>query len=104
MAVDITGALPQLDNFTTGSADVVTKVTVGAAAGFVTFRPRTNAGKVVFGAAASTLTDGGALGAAEYVVLVADAATQIKVQGTRTFFVTSATASTVVEVVVEGGS
>ena len=103
MAVDITGALPQLSNLTTGLANVVTKVTVPSGATRITFVPRTNASKVCFGSAASGLTDGGALGAAEYVTLNANAATQLFLQGTFTFFVTSATPSTVVEVVVEGG-
>lgn len=103
MAVSITGGLPQLSNVTTGLANVVTQVTVPSSATRVTFRPRTNAGKVSFGSAASGLTDGGALGAASYVTLTADAASQLMVQGATTFYVTSATASTVVEVIVEGG-
>lgn len=103
MAVDITGALPQLSNLTTGLANVVTKVTVPSSATRVTFVPRTNAGKVSFGSAATGLTDGGALGAASYVTLTANASTELLLQGTFTFYVTSATAGTVVEVIVEGG-
>jgi hypothetical protein len=104
MAVAITGSLPQLDNLTTGSADVVTQITVGAGASKISFRPRANDAKLSFGAAASGLTDGGALGAAEYCTITAGAWTQLAIQGTRTFYITSGTGSTVIEVAVEGGA
>lgn len=104
MAVSFSGALPQLENVTTGAANVCTQIILPAGVAKITFRPRGADAKVSFGASASGLTDGGALGAAKHVTLATDAYSQIAVDGTMVFFLTSASAATVVEVVIEGAS
>lgn len=106
MATVFSQPSPNLKLLTTGLANIVTKVTVNA--DYVTFMPRTNASKLSYGEEASGLADGGALGSNGYKELPAGTGTKICCLGENgarretTFYVTSATASTVVEIDTEG--
>lgn len=104
MAQTLDGSqFPQLLRFTLGGIDVATQVLFPSAARTATVRFETNAGKLAF-----TGTDGGAVNA-NHIAVTADATHQFSVtdginvsKGVAGFFVASATASTVISVMVEG--
>ena len=99
-----TTTLPALDNVTTGAANVLQQIKLPLGDHCrISLYFRTNPGKVVFSG-----TDGGALGAADYLTIPADAWHEIHNgsardrKGVTSIYVTSATASTVVELLIEG--
>ena len=104
MAQTFDGAqYPDIQRFTLGGVDVATQVVIPPSCKSATVRFETNAGKLAFEG-----TDGGAVNAA-HIAITADAAHQFSMLdgigvsvGVTSFFVASATGSTVVSVMLEG--
>lgn len=108
MATTIASPLPAIANITlSATPGNVTQVIIPAGAARVSIKARTSAAKLALD---STLTDGAAIGASPYIALSADAMYEIRPFGMKkttadvlSYFIASATASVVVEVLVEGG-
>ena len=96
-------AYPQVARFTLGSTDVATQVVIPPTASPATVRFESNDGKLAFGG-----TDGGAVAAA-YIICAGDTTNEFSLldglgvsKGVTSFYVASATGSTVCSVMIEG--
>ena len=104
MAQTVDGsAYPQVARFTLGSTDVATQVVIPPTASTATVRFESNDGKLAFGG-----TDGGAVAAA-YIICAGDTTNEFSLldglgvsKGVTSFYVASATGSTVCSVMIEG--
>lgn len=108
MATTLAAPLPVVANITlSATPGNCSKVTIPANASRVSVKFRTNAGKLSFD---SALTDDGAIGASTFIACSADQMYEFRVAGldkvrgdVLSFYLASATASVVAEVLVEGG-
>ena len=96
-------AYPQVARFTLGSTDVATQVVIPPTASTAPVRFESNDGKLAFGG-----TDGGAVAAA-YIICAGDTTNEFSLldglgvsKGVTSFYVASATGSTVCSVMIEG--